>query len=72
MGRTARKTKGRFDPSERPFSKCHVSFIINDLNPTYQGQGYSSKGRNEPSPHGSFHSEITDLWGEGATEEGEN
>ena len=48
---------------------CPSSFI--DLNPPCQGQGYSSKGRIELSPHESFHSEVTDPWGEGAIKKGE-
>ena len=82
--RTAQKTKGCFDLCKLPSSKHHVSFTINDLRPTYQGYKCSLKGwvnpsphnslkdRIEPSPHGSFHLVITDPWGEGATEEGEN
>ena len=84
IGRTTRKTKGRFDLNKRPSNKCHVSFTINDLRPTCQGYKRSSKGWVdlsshdslkdwiESSPHGSFHLMITDPWSEEATEEGEN
>ena len=84
IGRTTRKTKGRFDLNKRPSNKCHVSFTINDLRPTCQGYKRSSKGWVdlsshdslkdwiESSPHGSFHLMITDPWSEKATEEGEN
>ena len=51
-------------------AKCPLSLMI--LGQPIKVRDVPQKGRVEPSPHESFHSEIMNPWGEGATEEGEN